>query len=326
MQRPTLPVGVVLIHWNSGLDVSGACIASLYKGTVVPQWVVVVDNASREDPFVQLKAEFPAIHGIRNAENIGFTGGNNVGIRWLIAQGAEAIWVLNNDTVVAEDCLEHLMDALANIVGIGIATGKIYYFDKKNVFWDAGTVWNYRTLAGGHRGMGEVDTGQFTCLEDIPFADGCCMLIRTQALLDAGLFDERFFAYNEDKDLSFRIAAKGYRILFQPAARLWHRVSHSMSKNASLRDGCRTSPFQQYLSIRNRLYLIRRYAHGGFQRMLLKAWFVGRLLFIYVPTLICLGRFGKVNAVLTALKTGLSTDLRNVESAPGRHYEQDTGP
>src|SRR5579859_1922377 len=292
MQTQASRVGVVLIHWNSGLEVTGACIASLLDGTIVPQWVVVVDNASRDDAILPLKTKFPAIHGIRNAENIGFTGGNNVGIRWLMAQGAEAIWVLNNDTVVAEDCLEHLHDAIVNCEDVGIATAKIYYFDKRNVFWDAGTAWDYRTLSGRHRGMGEIDIGQYDCAEDVPFADGCCMLIRARALVDAGLFDERFFAYSEDIDLSFRIAAKGYRTRFQPAAKLWHRVSHSMSKNATLRGG-QTSPFQQYLSIRNRLYLIRRYSKDRGQRILLEAWFVGRLFLIYVPALICLGRFRK---------------------------------
>lgn len=325
MQRPTLPIGVVLIHWNSGLDVTGACIASLLEGSVVPQWVVVVDNASREDPITQLKAKFPAIHGIRNAANIGFTGGNNVGIRWLMAQGAGSIWVLNNDTVVAEDCLEQLHYALANSDDIGITTGKIYYFDKRNVFWDAGTAWNGRTFFGRHRGMGEVDIGQYDFAEDVPFADGCCMLIRTRALVDAGLFDERFFAYNEDIDLSFRIAAEGNRIVFQPAAKLWHRVSHSMSKNATLRGG-QTSPFQQYLSIRNRLYLIRRYSKDTGQRILLEALFVGRLVLIYLPALICLGRFRKVYAVCAALKTGLSADLRHVEFVPRSCYEQDVQP
>jgi GT2 family glycosyltransferase len=302
-------VGVVLVHWNSGYDVTSACIKSLVAGSKPPEWIVVVDNASTDGAMQRLVSEFPQITCFYNSENIGFTGANNIGIEWLINQNAQFIWVLNNDTEVEFDCLKNLLECSNLSASIGVVTGKIYRHSEPNIFWNAGSTWNAHLLESGHRGSGEVDIGQYDQRVNVPFADGCCMFIKAEILRNLNfVFDNRFFAYNEDIDLSFRIVSQGFEIMYEPRAKLWHKISLSATKNFAVSGGS-TSATQHFLATRNRIFILRRYSNNHLQRIFLITAFLMRILIFNTSALIILMRFNKIKYIYIGIFFGLLTNI-----------------
>lgn len=295
--------GVVLLNWNGGEDTL-PCIDSLKRGTVKPWRVVVVDNASTDDSPDRIARRHPDADLIRNPTNIGFASGNNIGIRALLDAGAEFVWVLNNDTEVAPDCLERLLDALHREPGIGAISAKILYADPPDCIWYAGGRWNPRSMQAGHRGQGEPDRGHHDAPDDTPFLSGCCMLFRREALERVGLFADEFFIYMEDTDWCLRAARLGVRLHYEPAARLVHKVSAAMTRNTLGSSGGRYSPRFIFLTTRNHLWIIRRHAAGFHQR-------IGAILRAapgWMRTLgitLLLGRWEKTSALIRGMAEGL---------------------
>jgi GT2 family glycosyltransferase len=315
MARTVGSVGVVLVHWNSSVTVTNECITSLKKGTVVPQFIVVVDNGSSENPAQEILSLHHDVLVFRRNQNDGFTGANNAGIRFLLDKEVDYVWVLNNDTVVHEECLQRFIDVLSRNPRVGICTGKTFLFDMPDVFWNAGSSWNQKTLTPRHIGSSEKDCGQYDVPREVSFADGCCMFIRAAALRGFELFDERYFAYNEDIDFCLRLSKKGWALVFSPFPIIWHRVSHSVSK---VHGAKHTSPFQQYLGVRNRLFIIRRFSSSRSQAFVLTSSHIFRCLGIYAPIVMLKGEMRKSKAVLRAIVDGLTANLSSVSTVPGR--------
>lgn len=296
-------VGVVLLNWNGGADTL-PCIASLKRGTVRPWRIVVVDNASSDGSPDEIARLHPDVDLVRNPANIGFAPGNNLGIRRLLDAGAEAVWVLNNDTEVAPDCLERLLAALARDPTIGGISGKILYADPADRIWYAGGAWNPRSLQASHRGQLEPDRGQYDRAGDTPFLSGCCMLMRKSALESVGLFADDFFIYMEDTDWCLRAARRGVRLYYEPAARLVHKVSAAMKRNTLGPSGGRFSARFIYLTTRNHLWIIRRHAASfGRRAAALVLAFPGWMRTLGVTLL--LGRWKKSAALVRGIADGL---------------------
>ena len=139
MRTGTLSVGVVLINWNAG-EFTIPCIRSLLAGTERPDVIVVVDNASSDGSAEAINSEYPQVILVRNETNRGFAGANNQGIELLLRAGAAYIWLLNNDTVVATDCLEKLsMVVNRHLVGVGFSA-KVFYDTPRYFPWYAGVI------------------------------------------------------------------------------------------------------------------------------------------------------------------------------------------
>ncbi len=219
--------------------------------------VLVVDNAS-EVPFALPKNAPNNWIVIRNGKNLGFSGGQNSGIRYALANGADYILILNNDTVVDEKFLEEMVLCAEKDKKIGVVTPKIYYnpgseyhktrYTKNeigHVLWYAGGSIDWTTVAGKHRGVDEVDRGQYDIPGAISFASGCCMLIKKEVIEKVGMFDERYFLYYEDADFSERIKKAGFSLWYEPKALIWH-------KNAETSGGS-GSDLQEYYVSRNRM-------------------------------------------------------------------------
>lgn len=301
--KTTPRVGVVLLNWNGGVDTL-PCIGSLMRGMVKPWRIVVVDNASTDTSPDDIARAFPDVHLIRNVTNIGFASGNNVGIRALLDAGAEFVWVLNNDTEVAPDCLERLLNALERDPGIGAISAKILYADPPDRIWYAGGTWNPLTMQTGHRGQNETDRGQYDQAGDTPFLSGCCMLMRASALERVGLFADEFFIYMEDTDWCLRAARLGVRMRYEPSARLFHKVSAAMKRNTLGSAGGRFSARFIYLTTRNQCWVIRRHARDFAQR----AGALARLLPGWLRTFgitLLLGRWTKTSALIQGMAAGL---------------------
>ncbi len=304
MEMMTAPkTGVVLLNWNGGEDTL-PCMDSLKRGTVKPWRIVVVDNASTDDSPDRIARLHPDADLVRNPANIGFAPGNNLGIRRLLEADAEFIWVLNNDTEVAPDCLERLLTALGRDPAIGAISAKILYANPPDRIWYAGGTWNPRSMQAGHRGQMEPDRGQYDAPCETAFLSGCCMLFRREALEKVGLFPDEFFIYMEDADWCRRAARLGVRLYYDPAARLVHKVSAAMTRNTLGASGGRYSPRFIYLTTRNHLWIIRRHGDTWGHRATAIARAIPRWLRTFAVTLL-LGRWGKTSALITGMAEGL---------------------
>jgi len=216
-------VSVITVNWNNFND-SAECLESLRKTTYPNFEVIVVDNGSVGDDVSLLKQRFgDSIRLIVNDKNSGFAGGCNIGIKDALARGADYVVLLNNDTVVAPDFLEGLVRVAQSDERVGIAGGKVFCYELPELIWFAGGIINYRTGRTPIRGSGEADKGQFDEIVRVDWISGCFMFISRDVLQAVGMLDERFFFGWEDVDLCVRAARKGFKVLFVPESRIWHK-------------------------------------------------------------------------------------------------------
>lgn len=257
-------VGILLLNWN-GKEDTEVCIQSLGKliETSMNVSIIVVDNDSKVS-VSYLSTTYPSVTVLQLAENKGFTGGNNEGIKQAISMGCDAVWMLNNDTTVDPHALESLYKEL-NTSKTGIVGSKIYFspgceYHKERykktelgkVIWYAGGVIDWDNLYGTHRGVDNVDHGQYEEVVETDFVTGCSLMISKTCLDTIGLFDERYFAYLEDMDLSMRAKMNGYTVKYVPSSIVWH-------KNAGSTGGAGNETHQYYMT-RNRILFGLRYA------------------------------------------------------------------
>lgn len=240
-------VTVVVLNWN-GLGDTLECLESL-AGLDYPRYrVLVVDNGSTDGSPVAIRQRFPDVEVIETGENLGYAGGNNVGLRYALAQGADYVLLLNNDTVVAPDMLRWLVEAAEKDPRVGVAGPMIYYHDQPEVVWSVGGGIDWRRGQTWMIGLDEPDDGRFgTEPREVDFITGCAMLVRAAALREAGLLDERFFLYYEEVEWCVRIRRAGYRIIHVPAAKMWHKISPQAQSD---------SPLVHYYMSRNRLLFL----------------------------------------------------------------------
>lgn len=259
-------VFVSIINYN-GTANTLECLKSLNnQKTSFPLYVLVVDNGSKT-PFSVNHNNFKNFRFklTSNKDNLGFSGGHNTGIRFALEHDADYVLLLNNDTLADSRLIEELVKVAETDSKIGIVGPKIYFskgyeFHKDRytpsefgkVIWYAGGVMDWDNVLGFHRGVDEVDKGQYDRLEETQFVSGCCMLIKKEVFQKIGFLDERYFLYYEDIDYNVRVRKEKYKIMFAPSALLWH-------KNAASAGGSGSS-LQDYYITRNRMLLGFSYA------------------------------------------------------------------
>ncbi len=260
-------VFVSIINFN-GRDNTFACLDSIKKinASNFKLNVVVVDNGSKEK--LNLPPDYLGnipLKIIVNKKNLGFTGGHNAGINYALSKNADYVLVLNNDVVVDPNLIMELLKVLDKNEKYAIASPKIYFApgfeyhkdryknsEKGNVIWYAGGQMDWANVIARHRGVDEVDNGQYQKTEETDFVTGACFLVKKKVLGKVGFFDDKYFLYYEDSDLSQRIKRAGYKITYAPDAVAWHR-------NAASAGGSGSS-LQDYYISRNRLLFGLRYA------------------------------------------------------------------
>ena len=215
-------VSVIVLNWN-GAPHLAACLDSVQRLTYPERELMVVDNASTDGSAALIPPEFVRID---NPVNLGYAGGNNVGIRR--ATGAYVLLV-NNDTVLDPGLIEPLVAAAEADPAVAAVNPKIVYFDRPEVINAAGLV-IHADGSSGSRGMGEPDGPRYAARAEVFGAHGACVLYRRAALDRVGLFDEEFFAYNEEFDLAWRLRLAGFRALYVPEARVRHREAASLKR------------------------------------------------------------------------------------------------
>jgi GT2 family glycosyltransferase len=227
-------VFVVIVNWNGGQD-TVACLDSLSRQSLRDLHPIVVDNGSQDDSVAVLEAWAansqlrPAL--IRNQENLGFSAGSNIGIRHALEAGADYVFLLNNDTVLAPDAVGTLVDFLEHHPDFAAATGQIRYAGRP-VIWNCGgdlTWFGSRKYLYGEQ---PVDATPQSGWRQITFITGCAALFRASVFTEHGLLTERFFFGEEDYDYSLRMRRAGVRIACCFAAVIEHRVGSSIDRAA----------------------------------------------------------------------------------------------
>ena len=228
--------------------------------------IIVVDNGSKD---IYALPSFAKSHVtlIRSDENTGFSGGYNIGMKEALSRGAEYVMIVNNDTEADKRMVHELIDVLDRDEKIGMTVPKIYFakgheFHKERykkdelgkVFWYAGGHIDWANVHSIHRGVDEVDNGQYDEVEPVEFATGCCMMFKTKVLEEVGLLDDEFFLYYEDADLNQRIKKAGYKVYYVPTAVLIH-INAASSGGAG-----NGNVLQDYFITRNRMLFGMRYA------------------------------------------------------------------
>ncbi len=216
--------------------------------------VIVVDNASKEDEATQIEQRYPQVKVIRSNENLGFAGGNNLGIQ--AAQG-KYLFFLNNDTLLRckkEDVrckmFQPLIDRLESSPKIGMVSPKIRFSWGTNPIQYAGyTPLSKITLRNTAIGCGEADNGQYDTPHPTPYAHGAAMMVKREVIDKVGLMPECYFLYYEELDWSMMIRRTGYDIWYEPACTIFHKESQTTGQN---------SPLRTYYITRNRLLFVKR--------------------------------------------------------------------
>lgn len=219
-------VVVVIPNWN-GEDFIAECLASL-KEQSLKHDVIVVDNGSVDSSVNIIEASFSHVRVLRFDDNAGFAGGVNRGIRPALNEQYEYIALFNNDAFADKHWLSNLVQAAEKHPEAGIVTGKFMRMDKKHVdsTGDCYSIW----AMPFPRGRNEIDNGQYDTAEYVFSGTGGASLYRASMLEEIGLFDEEFFAYYEDVDISFRAQLYGWKVWYQPTAIAYHHVSGTSSK------------------------------------------------------------------------------------------------
>lgn len=257
-------VAVVILNWNRKEDTL-ECVRSIHALTpktyhLVP---IIVDNAST-DGSVEAFKKLKDVTLVRNKENLGYTGGNNAGIEKALELGADFVMVLNNDTILDKNLVRELLEAAEDKKEAGIFTPKIYFAkgfefhkdryekrEKGKVIWAAGGKIDWDNVYGINRGVDEVDTGQYDRIEKVDFGTGACLFVRREVFEKVGMFDNRYFMYYEDVDFCENARRNGFKVVYVPRAKLWHKVAQSSGIGSGLND---------YFISRNRLLFGTLYA------------------------------------------------------------------
>lgn len=246
----TYMIGVIIVNYN-GKNFISSCIRSALLSSYPNCLIIVVDNASADSSVESLENEFGnKIVLIKNERNLGFSGGNNIGIQYALNNNCDFVLLLNNDTEIDKNLISNMVKA-ASENNNAIISPKIYYYNESSKIWSAGGGINWKKGLSFHYGMNEIDIGQYDKRKEIDFATGCCILIHKSVFERIGYLAEEYFLYFEDTDFCVRAKRAGIKIVYEPSAKLWHKISSTT--------GGETSLITLYYSNRNRLYFNNKF-------------------------------------------------------------------
>lgn len=248
MQKDKLPlVSIVTLTWNT-TEVTCDFLRSINEhGTYPNMEIIIVDNGSKEDPTAVFKAIYPEAIVICNGKNLGFTGGNNVGIK---AAKGDFLFIVNNDTEFTPGLIEGLLEIFEQYPDAGIVSPKFHYFFHKGTIEYAG--YNQVNIFTGRNGMvgcQEKDEGQYNEIKSTNYAHGGGMMVPRKIIEEVGALPEQFFIYYEEFDWCDQIKRKGYKVYYQPKSLIYHKESMTTGK---------ASPFKTFYHTKNRILYMRR--------------------------------------------------------------------
>lgn len=284
-------VAIIILNWN-GLEDTIECLESLKKITYPNYEVIVVDNGSEGDDVKILRGRFgDYVHVIENDRNYGFAEGNNIGIRYTLANfNPDYVLLLNNDTVVDPHFLTELVRAAGDHSNVGLLGPVVYDYHKPSVIRRTGagvtiSWWRGSTLPiiSGNLGYERSAIREVDCIE------GSCLLVRREVIEKVGMLDPEYFAYWEETDWCIRIRRGGYKICCALDSKIWHKVQHSY-----------VNSFKLHYFLRNNILFMRKNADTKHVAVFLAYFaFVSLPLYTFKPFLI--HPLGTITAVGKAL-------------------------
>jgi len=240
---------IIILNWN-GKDDTLECLSSVTNINYCNYEIILVDNGSSDDSVAEIRSQFPIVHVIEAGENLGFAEGNNVGIRYALSTGTDYVLILNNDTWVDEQFLDHLVSEAIKTDNQFVYGPAIYYAEPKNMIWFAGAKWNNEKLAFDF----PLQNSLSDQLPNEPFESdyicGAALFFHRSVAEEIGLLDERFFLVWEESDWCYRARNAGYPSRIVPASKIWHKIGVSF--------GSESSPLRLFFSARNRLLWIEK--------------------------------------------------------------------
>ncbi|HEX9340170.1 MAG TPA: glycosyltransferase family 2 protein [Thermoplasmata archaeon] len=243
-------VAVALVNFN-GYGMTCDAIDSILPYLAPNDALVVVDNASTDGSVPGLERKYPTVRVIALERNVGYAGGCNAAIEFGVQEKARYVLLANNDIVFAPDAIDRLVETAETADNIGIVVPRIYYHDRPNTIWAAGSTISRVTGLTRQRGMDrdESDFPPSAVPLDLEMCTGCCMLVRTSIAEVVGGMREEFFLYYDETDWCWRIRRAGFRILVEDRSRIWHKVSETVGVS---------SPTFWYYITRNHIWFVQK--------------------------------------------------------------------
>ena len=289
-----IEVSIITINYN-GLEDTCALIESVPFNENLE--VIVVDNASKDQEADTIAQRYPKVRVIRSDRNLGFAGGNNLGIQ--AAQG-KYLFLINNDTIFKEFNIQALIGRMESSPAIGIICPKIRFAWDNNPIQFAGYSRLSKVSVRNHAiGYNEEDHGQYETAHSTPYAHGAAMMTRREAINKVGLMPECYFLYYEELDWSMMFARAGYQIWYEPQCTIYHKESQSTGQN---------SPLRTYYLTRNRLLLVRRNPQE-FNQALAYLYLIGIVALRDILKYTFMGRLDLLKATVRALRDFINNTL-----------------
>lgn len=251
-QGVTMPAVWCIVLAYNGVDLTLECLRSLAVQDYPNLHVLVLDNASTDGTPEIVRSQAPAVEVLEAGENLGYAGGNNLGMRHALARGADLLFLVNNDTRLDPHCVTALVQETQRSPQCGAVGPMVYTWDNWETISSAGGEIAWKAADAINVGAGETDQGQYPA-RTVDFVNGCGIMVTQRATETVGLIDERFFMYWEETDWCLRIQAAGLEVRFQPAAKMQHKAPLTWRAQ---------SPLTLYYMGRNRLFFFARHGHG----------------------------------------------------------------
>lgn len=295
----------VIITTRNRKNIVLDCLNSVLRMNYTNLEVILMDNASSDGTTEAVKKKFPRVKIVVSKKNLGIAGGRNAGLK--VAKGGYILF-LDSDTVVDINMATELINLIAKDAKIGIVVPKIYFFDEPNRIWYAGAKVNLFTSRTKNIGVYELDQGQYEQVYEVSHGP-TAFLCRKEVIERIGDHEEKYFMSYADLDFAIRAKKNGFRVLFAPKAKLWHRIATGQDRN-SIRDLLGTFPPRAYYFARNRFIFMKRHAKKLNFMIFLILFTPG--LFLYYTTKIILCREWKyLRMYLLGLVDGLRYVLTN---------------
>ena len=324
---------ILILNWNGWQDTL-ECLESVYQIDYENFDVILVDNHSHDYSLDKIRAycageleveseflnyqiknkpikvlefyenettsfnDFHELIIIKNRKNYGFPGGNNVGIKLALENlDPDYILLLNNDTIVDQHLLKNLVQEGQKNKKVGILGPKIYYYDEPEVIWSAGCKISWKLARGIQIGSGELDQGQYDYIREVEYVSGSAFLIKTEVIRKIGLMDENYFLYFEESDWTLRANEAGFKSLYVPEAKVWHKVSRS--------GGGMSKPVGLYYITRNRWIFMKKWAEKSDYIFFVMYQILGAII---LPTFLSI--YYKNNKLFLAYYRGLKAGIK----------------
>jgi GT2 family glycosyltransferase len=241
----------VVVNWNGG-EQNVECVAALRAQGLEPERIVLVDNASSDGSVEAVLAAEPGVRVLRNERNLGYGHGTNRGVQLALDEGADAVFLVNNDVLTPEGVLGGLERAFADDPALGVVGPRVLYRRESDLVWSAGGALTFRRNLSTLRGHRRPDGPEYERTLDVDYVAGCSMLVRREVFERVGLLDGEYFAYHEDVEFCLRARQQGFAVRCVGALSVLHDAHGST--------GGGYNPRRKYMMAVNTPWFLRR--HG----------------------------------------------------------------